>query len=72
MKKSLRLLVATAVMAAAVTFAATTDANSLFASGAEPIQCPPGGCAVSAAAMSNTPNSGAEPIQCPPGGCAVN
>ena len=46
MKTSLRLLVATAAMAAALTFAATTEANSLFAAGVEPVQCPPGGCAV--------------------------
>lgn len=75
MRKSLRLLVATAAMAAAVAFAATTDAKSLFAAGVEPVACPPGGCAVSAAATTSAnsmPNAGVEPVACPPGGCAVN
>ena len=75
MKKSLRLLFATIFMAAAVTAASNTTAKGFFGAGAEPVACPPGGCAVTAAATSNAnnaPNAGAEPVACPPGGCAAN
>jgi hypothetical protein len=47
MKKSLRLLAATLVMAAAVASAATSNSKSQLSSGAEPVPiCPPGMCAV--------------------------
>ena len=43
MKKSLRLLFATLVMAAAVASAATSNSKSQMSSGAEPVPlCPPG------------------------------
>ena len=47
MKKSLRLLFATIVMAAAVAAASTGSPKHQLNSGADPIpMCPPGGCAV--------------------------
>lgn len=47
MKKSLRLVLATLVMAAAVASAATSNAKSQLSSGCEPVPiCPPGMCAV--------------------------
>lgn len=47
MKKSLRLLFATIVMAAAMAAATTSGPNTTFHSGADPVPyCPPGGCAV--------------------------
>jgi len=71
MKKSLRLLVATIFMAAAVTAASNTTAKGFFGAGADPMGCPPGVCAVSAASTTTTvPNAGADPMGCPPGVCA--
>jgi len=47
MKKSLRLLFATIVMAAAVAAATTQGPKTTLGSGVEPVPyCPPGGCAV--------------------------
>jgi hypothetical protein len=47
MKKSLRLLFATLVMAAAVASAATSTSKGQLSNGAEPVPiCPPGMCAV--------------------------
>ena len=47
MKKSLRLLFATIVMAAAVAAASTNSPKHQFNTGAEPVPlCPPGSCAV--------------------------
>ncbi|HKT23966.1 MAG TPA: hypothetical protein VJR04_05155 [Terriglobales bacterium] len=47
MKKSLRLLFATIVMAAAVASAATSSTKHQLSSGVEPVPiCPPGMCAV--------------------------
>jgi len=47
MKKSLRLLFATIVMAAAVAAASTNNTKSQLGSGCEPVpMCPPGICAV--------------------------
>ena len=47
MKKSLRLLFATIVMAAAVASAATSRTKHQLSSGVEPVPiCPPGMCAV--------------------------
>ena len=47
MKKSLRLLFATIVMAAAVAAASTSNAKSVFTAGPEEPACPPGGCVIS-------------------------
>ncbi|HEU5234288.1 MAG TPA: hypothetical protein VFU50_15610 [Terriglobales bacterium] len=47
MKKSLRLLFATIVMAAAVASAATSSSKNLLGAGCEPVPaCPPGVCAI--------------------------
>jgi len=47
MKKSLRLLFATIIMAAAVASAATSNSKSLLGAGCEPVpMCPPGVCAI--------------------------
>jgi len=47
MKKSLRLLFATVVMAAAVAAASTSNAKGQLSSGVEPVPiCPPGVCAL--------------------------
>jgi disulfide bond formation protein DsbB len=47
MKKSLRLLFATIVMAAAVAAATTQSPKSQLGAGIEPCpMCPPGGCSV--------------------------
>ena len=47
MKKSLRLLFATIVMAAAVAAASTNSTKSVLGAGCEPVPvCPPGVCAL--------------------------
>jgi len=47
MKKSLRMLFATMVMAAAVAAASTNNSKSQLGAGCEPVPiCPPGACAV--------------------------
>jgi len=47
MKKSLRLLFATLVMAAAVAAASNQSTKSVLGSGVEPVpMCPPGVCAL--------------------------
>jgi hypothetical protein len=47
MKKSLRLLFATIVMAAAVASAATSNTKNQMGAGCEPVPiCPPGACAI--------------------------
>ena len=47
MKKSLRLLFATIVMAAAVAAASTSNSKGQLGSGCEPVPiCPPGVCAL--------------------------
>jgi hypothetical protein len=47
MKKSLRLLFATVVMAAAVAAASTSNSKSVMGAGCEPVPiCPPGVCAI--------------------------
>jgi len=47
MKKSLRLLFATVVMAAAVAAASTSNSKSVLGAGCEPVpMCPPGVCAL--------------------------
>jgi hypothetical protein len=47
MKKSLRLLFATIVMAAAVAAASTSNSKSVLGAGCEPVPlCPPGTCAI--------------------------
>ena len=47
MKKSLRLLFATIVMAAAVASAATSSSKNQMGSGVDPVpMCPPGVCAI--------------------------
>jgi len=47
MKKSLRLLFATIIMAAAVAAASTSNSKGQLSSGCEPVPiCPPGVCAL--------------------------
>ena len=47
MKKSLRMLFATMVMAAAVAAASTNNSKNQLGAGCEPVPiCPPGACAV--------------------------
>lgn len=47
MKKSLRLLFATIVMAATIAAAATTGSKNQLGAGCEPVPiCPPGSCVI--------------------------
>ena len=46
MKKSLRLLFATIVMAVCVAAASTTSPKSILGAGPEEPACPPGGCLI--------------------------